>query len=126
ATSGTHDTEPIAEWWELAPIEERRALAAVDRDGPPDPEPAEPFNEATRDAILQLLYRAGSDFLQLPIQDVFGWNDRINTPALIADQNWTWRLPWLVEEMGKEPAARDRAAFVRLLAERSGRASPAS
>ena len=62
----------------------------------------------TRDAILQLLYAAGSDLVLLPIQDVFGWNDRINTPAFINDDNWTWRLPWLVEDMVKEPAARER------------------
>ena len=122
ATSGTHDTETIAEWWDEASIEERRAMAAVDRDGPPDPQPAEPFNGTTRDAILQILYRAGSDLVLLPIQDVFGWKDRINTPALINDDNWTWRLPWLVEDMAKDPAARDRAAFTRRLAERSGRA----
>ena len=32
--------------------------------------------------------------LILPIQDVFGWRDRINQPATVGDQNWTWRLPW--------------------------------
>jgi len=30
ATSATHDTETIAEWWDEAPIEERKALAAID------------------------------------------------------------------------------------------------
>ena len=122
ATSGTHDTEPIAEWWDEAPIEEREALAKVDHDGPPDPQPGEPFNATTRDAILQLLYRAGSDIVLLPIQDVFGWKERINTPALIHDDNWTWRLRWLVEDLVNEPDARERAAFTRKLAERSGRA----
>ena len=52
---------------------------------------------------------------------MFGWKERINTPALISDDNWTWRLPWPVEDMVKEPAARERAAFTRKLAERSGR-----
>ena len=121
ATSGTHDTETIAEWWDDAPIDEREALSKVDHDGPPDPQPKQPFNDTTRDAILQLLYRAGSDIVLLPIQDVFGWKDRINTPAVIADENWTWRLPWLVEDMVKEPIARDRAAYTRALAEKSGR-----
>jgi 4-alpha-glucanotransferase len=121
ATSGTHDTEPLAEWWDEAPLEERQALAAIDHAGPPDPDPAAPFNDTTRDAILQLLYGAGSDIVLLPIQDVFGWKDRINTPALIHHDNWTWRLPWMVEDMVKEPAARDRGAFTRKLAERFGR-----
>jgi 4-alpha-glucanotransferase len=126
ATSSTHDTETIAEWWDEAPIEERQALAAVDRDGPPNPDPAKPFNATTRDAILKLLYRSGSDLVLLPIQDLFGWKDRINTPALINDDNWTWRLPWLVDEMAKEAVARERAAFTRGLAERSKRTSPIS
>jgi 4-alpha-glucanotransferase len=121
ATSGTHDTETMAEWWDEAPIEDREALAAVDHDGPPGPEPRAPFSDTTRDAILRLLYAAGSDIVLLPIQDVFGWKDRINTPALIHHDNWTWRLPWLVEDMANEPAARERAVFMRALAERSGR-----
>jgi 4-alpha-glucanotransferase len=126
ATSGTHDTETIAEWWDEAPLDERKALAAIDRDGPPDANPARAFDATTRDAILQLLYRARSDLVLLPIQDVFGWKDRINTPALINDDNWTWRLPWLLEDMADDPAARERAAFTRRLAERSGRAAPTS
>ena len=65
-----------------------------------------------------------SDIVLLPIQDVFGWKDRINTPALINDDNWTWRLPWLVEDMVNEPSARDRGVFARRLAERFGRADP--
>jgi len=126
ATSGTHDTEPLAEWWDEAPIDERQALAAIDHDGPPDPEPADPFTDTTRDAILQLLYAAASDIVLLPIQDLFGWKDRINTPASINDDNWTWRLPWLVEAMVNEPSARDRSVFARRLAERFGRADPIS
>ncbi len=121
ASSGTHDTEPLAEWWDEAPIDERQALAAIDHDGPPGPDPAAPFNDTTRDAILELLYGAGSDIVLLPIQDVFGWKDRINTPALIHHDNWTWRLPWLVDDMAKEPAARKRSAFTRRLGERFGR-----
>ena len=40
-----------------------------------------------------LAYHAGSDLLLLPVQDAFGWRDRINTPATIGDDNWTWRMP---------------------------------
>ena len=29
ATTGTHDTEPVATWWDEATVEERRAVAAV-------------------------------------------------------------------------------------------------
>jgi len=40
-----------------------------------------------------VLFASGSDFLLLPIQDLFGWRDRINIPADLGPQNWTWRLP---------------------------------
>ena len=58
--------------------------------------------------------------MPVPDQDVHGWKDRISTPALINDDNWTWRLPWPVEDMTKEPAARAAAAFTRKLAGRWG------
>jgi 4-alpha-glucanotransferase len=117
ATSGTHDTESLAEWWETAAPDERAALAAIDLSEPPVIDPASPFTEAIRDAILRLLYAATSDIVLLPIQDVFGWTDRINTPALISDENWTWRLPWLADDLPEERPARDRAAFMRALTE---------
>jgi len=40
---------------------------------------------------------AGSILTLIPLQDVFGWTDRINTPAVVDDINWTWRLPWPVD-----------------------------
>jgi 4-alpha-glucanotransferase len=72
ATTGTHDIEPLA---------------------------ATP-NGATksqRDDVVRALLSAGSHLTLLPIQDVFGWIDRINTPALVDVSNWTWRLPWPVD-----------------------------
>jgi 4-alpha-glucanotransferase len=121
ATSGTHDTEPMAEWWDTLSAEERAALAAIDLTQPPVIDPASPFTDAIRDAILRLLYAAASDIVLLPIQDLFGWKDRINTPALISDENWTWRLPWLADDLPDEPAARERATFTRSLTEKSRR-----
>jgi 4-alpha-glucanotransferase len=120
ATSGTHDTEPMAEWWEAAPPGDRASLAAIAQKGALVIDPAAPFDDAIRDAILELLYAAASDIVLLPIQDVFGWKDRINTPALISDENWRWRLPWVTDDLPDEPAAHERARFVHRLAE-SGR-----
>ena len=61
-----------------------------------------PFCERTRDAILRALFQSRSSLALLPIQDIFGWRDRINVPALISDVNWCWRLPWPVEDLLKE------------------------
>ena len=121
ATSGTHDTEPLAEWWDEAPLEERQAVASIVCMDPPGCDPEAPFDHTARDAILQVLYAAASDIVLLPINDVFGWRDRINTPAVISEQNWTWRLPWPVEDLMREGAGRERAAFTGKLAAKYGR-----
>ena len=54
----------------------------------------QPWSDTLRDALLELAFRSGSDEVFVPVQDVFGWRDRINTPATVGDHNWTWRLPW--------------------------------
>jgi 4-alpha-glucanotransferase len=121
ATSGTHDTETVAEWWDEAPIDERRAVAAMVCQVPPGCDPESPFNALVRDAIVQILYASASDIVLLPIHDIFGWRDRVNTPALINDENWTWRLPWPVEDLRGASDGRERAEFTRMLAEQHGR-----
>jgi len=121
ATSGTHDTETLAEWWDAAPTAERRAVAAIVCLEPPGCDPEAPFDDRTRDAILQILFAASSDLAIIPIHDVFGWRDRINTPAIISDENWTWKLPWPVDDLASERVAHERAAFLRALAVRYGR-----
>jgi 4-alpha-glucanotransferase len=71
ATTGTHDTEPLA----ATP---------------------EGSSESARDATLLSLLSATSVLTLIPLQDVFGWTDRINKPAVVDMINWTWRLPWPV------------------------------
>ena len=80
-----------------------------------------PFSGRTRDALLSALFHAGSDFALIALPDVFGWRDRINTPSVVSDDNWTWRLPWPVEQLMSDPAASERATFLRALGEESGR-----
>ncbi len=121
ATSGTHDTETLGDWWDGAPETERASAAglAILRDAGCDP--TDPFLAETRDAILELLFASGSDLVLLPIQDIFGWRDRINTPALVSEKNWTWRLPWPVDDMMEDAQAKERARFTRRLSDRYGR-----
>jgi 4-alpha-glucanotransferase len=49
----------------------------------------------------------------LPIQDAFGWRDRINEPATVNDRNWTFRLPWPVDRLDDIPQARTRREHLR-------------
>ena len=124
ATTGTHDTETLAEWWEEAPADERAAVAAMPglaaRSSGRDLA-REPFSAAVRDILLETLYASGSDLVLFPVQDIFGWRDRINTPATVDAANWTYRLPWPVDRLGEIPEARERQATLRRWAHVHGR-----
>lgn len=121
ATSGTHDTETLAEWWDDAPQSEREQLASLELFRDAGLTAAEPASDRVRDAFLTALFASGSDLMIVPIQDVFGWRDRINTPALVSESNWCWRLPWPVDAMQRDPVTLERARFLRERAETWGR-----
>ena len=74
-----------------------------------------------REAMLELLFASGSDILLLPIQDLFGWRDRINQPATVSDGNWTWRLPWPSDRLVTEPDAMAMASQLREWSRAHGR-----
>jgi 4-alpha-glucanotransferase len=112
ATSGTHDTEPMAVWWEGAPPEEREAVLAIPSvrrrlsdDDRAAALAASGLSRLVREALLESLYASGSDIVILPIQDLFGWHDRINQPATVSSDNWTWRLPWPSDRLASAPSA---------------------
>ncbi len=88
ATTGTHDIEPLA----ATPEGETREQ---------------------RVSVLQSLLSAGSALTLIPLQDVFGWTDRINTPAVVDDVNWTWRLPWPVGAWMQEEEPLEHADELR-------------
>ena len=73
--------------------------------------------------FLRVLFHAGSDLLMLPIQDVFGWSDRINVPATVGADNWTYRLPWPVDRLSEIREAREAAARLRRLGRGVGAAA---
>jgi 4-alpha-glucanotransferase len=120
ATSGTHDTEPLVVWWENAPRDEREAALAVptlrrllsDEDRAAALT-ASSLSHSVHEALVEALYASGADILILPIQDIFGWRDRINEPASVGDGNWTWRLPWPSDRLDGEPQAMSVAKQLR-------------
>jgi 4-alpha-glucanotransferase len=116
ATSGTHDTESMAAWWDHAPAAEREQIAALPTvrgiAGGTDLLSAA-FNPTVRDVLLETLFASGSNLLLLPMIDVFGWSDRINEPATISADNWTYRLPWPIDQMVEIPAACERQEALR-------------
>jgi 4-alpha-glucanotransferase len=123
AVSGTHDTEPIVTWWTQASEDERHLVAAVPTiqriSG--DVDLVQASIETVRDVLLEALFASQSELLIMPIQDVFGWSDRINDPAVMNEHNWVYKLPWLVDAFDHEPRASERQRTLRHWAERHQR-----
>jgi len=127
ATSGTHDTETQRQWWEEAPLEDRRRVAVL----PTVKRITETIGmdlaaasfDGVRDVLLEALFASGSELLLLPFQDIFGWRDRINEPAKIDERNWSFKLPWPVDTMSGTPEARERQRALRGWSERYQRHS---
>ncbi len=129
ATTGTHDTEPLACWWEDLSPEERGLILQIPAVRRYLSEPAasdslrmsEALPREVNDALVRALVDAGSRLTILPMQDVFGWRDRINTPARVDDENWTWRLRWPVDRLGEIEEARARAEALASWTRAAGR-----
>jgi 4-alpha-glucanotransferase len=124
ATSGTHDTEPQIVWWENVEEAEKRnisELPTIQRVTRGAGLLGAPFDPAVRDALIEALFASGSNLVLLPVQDLFGWRDRINQPATVGDDNWTFRLPWPSDRLDDVPEARESQVMLRQWAARSGR-----
>jgi len=129
ATTGTHDTDTLAEWWETIHEEERRRFVEDLGIGEglarsvlsPSPIDRATFEEAPLDGIIEAIYASPSRLAILPIQDLFGWKDRINVPGTVDASNWSWRLPFDPAHAADDPKLRARIEQIRALAERTGR-----
>jgi 4-alpha-glucanotransferase len=121
AISGTHDTDTMAEWWDNADAEERAAAVALPLLRDAGLTADEPYSARVRDTLLASLYASGSDLLLAPVQDIFGWRDRINVPAVVNEENWSWQLPWRVDRLHQQPEALERATFLERLSEKTAR-----
>ena len=121
ATTGTHDTDTLAEWWEAAPADERAQMLSLLALAPASPGDPEIAFDAVRDAMLAALYAAPSRIVMIPIQDLFGWRERINFPGTVGPANWSWRLPLAIEDIVHDPVLAARLTQLREMAMRAGR-----
>jgi 4-alpha-glucanotransferase len=121
ATTGTHDTETLAGWWDEADAEERREAVAWAALRAAGCDATAAFDDRLRDGLLQTLFASRSNLVVVPVQDIFGWRDRINTPAVVDDVNWRWRMPWPVDALDDEEVPRERVGFLKSLSASSGR-----
>jgi len=118
ATTGTHDTDSTAEWFEAMAPDERKAFLALPALAKVRERAPARFDDGVRDAILELVYASGSDLLLLPFQDAFGMRERVNVPGTVNDENWTYRIPRDLSALHADRAGRER---LRDLARRTGR-----
>ena len=121
ATTGTHDTDMLADWWDTTTDEERAALLAVPGLREAGFSPDQPYDDRLRDAMIRLLMQSGSDLVIFPLQDLFGWRDRINVPATVGPDNWSWASRIPVDQLMDDPTARERAETLRKMVTASGR-----
>jgi 4-alpha-glucanotransferase len=121
ATTGTHDTDSLIDWYDGLDEAERAALCALPRlrglheRGKPPPR----CDERVRQALLELVYASGSALTLVPFQDLAGSRERINVPGTLEESNWAYRLHETLDEL----EIHDLGAQLRALAERTGRSA---
>ena len=121
ATTGTHDTDTMTEWWREANADERCKFAAsLNLAGAIDPR-RDILDDRAIDAILGSLYAAPSRLTIAPVQDLFGWDARINTPGIVDAVNWKWRLPFALDRFRDNSDLARRVAALRAIASRTHR-----
>ncbi len=100
ATTGTHDTETLREWWEEMPSWQRanfwEMVSTQKTDGFVD------WSKEVHKGILKRTLGSGSCLVILPFQDILGEKGRINTPGTVNDENWTYRAPFEPEQITPE------------------------
>ncbi len=124
ATTGTHDTDTLVEWWAtISEDERRRLIGGLGLAAHADCSRAK-LDEPILDAILERVCASPAQLVVTPIQDLFGWDGRINFPGTISYANWNWRLPFDLERGLENPRVRERAARIRAMCEKTARFSP--
>jgi 4-alpha-glucanotransferase len=124
ATSGTHDTEPLVVWWQHASKEDKQSideLSTIQQLTGGARLSSATDESIVCDVLLEAIFASGSNLVLLPVQDVFGWRDRINEPGTVNDRNWTFRLPWPSNRLDAVAEAGERQRALRGWSQKYGR-----
>jgi 4-alpha-glucanotransferase len=97
ATWSTHDTAPLAAWWKEFTEDDKAAFAKAAGIEPDAPDAERAV------ALMRHLYSAGSDLVLVQAAEIFGEEQRINTPGTVGEQNWTYRLSRTLEALEADP-----------------------
>jgi len=115
ATWSTHDTAPIVTWWDELPAADREQLADL-ADIAPDASREERWLP-----LLSLLYASASELTLVLASEILDRGERINTPATVGEDNWTYRLPLPLEDLARDPAVVSRMNALRQAVREHGR-----
>ena len=88
----------------------------------PGCDPDAPFDDThPRRDPRSVLFASRSDIVLVPIHDVFGWRERINTPAVIDDATGPGACPGRSTIWKPSPPRRERAEFLSALTQQTQR-----
>ncbi|MFQ5543757.1 MAG: 4-alpha-glucanotransferase [Nitrospiria bacterium] len=123
ATTGTHDTSTLCQWWNEIAIEERANFIKI-LDHPDEISSDSDFSEVLHKKIIDCILRTTSCLVVLPIQDILAIEDRINLPNTVGPHNWRFRIPLLLSELDQQSPYRERLSSLKSLIERHRRTVP--
>ena len=109
-TPSVHDTSTIRGWWEEDKAERELFFRFL---GQPGPCPERMTPDLLQEVVSRCC-RAASRLCMFQLQDILDldpdlWSrdprgDRINVPGTVNAENWTWRMPRAVEDLGARAA----------------------
>ncbi len=117
-TTGTHDTDSLADWYDAVDAAERHAFLQIPGLARLRERAPSRFDTGVRDEILEVVYRSGSELALLPFQDALGSRERVNVPGTMNEWNWSYRMPLEIAALAGDLGTAER---LRGLAARSGR-----
>lgn len=122
ACTGTHDTEPLAEWWEGLKDEERLAVVRAYPEFEGWQGAPREFKPEVHHGLLAAAENASSALCVLPWQDVLGSRERVNLPGSQSDANWAYRIRQDVTELLTDAETKNAQAHLLALTQAGGRA----
>ena len=116
ASWSTHDTAPINAWWRDLQDYEREGLGQMIGVAPDATE------HARWQGLMKTLSYSGSDLALVLAQEILGDPGRVNTPATVGPENWSWRLPATIEDLARDAKVRARMNELASIAREGARA----